>query len=104
MTILFTLGTATLLSVLYGRNRRHFGAVLLTCTVLVLLLGLNVSVIGLVAIPSGSRYVVAELFGLIVVINLAYVASFIVLERKSFLTERRAYDAANRDVPAPAVD
>ena len=33
MTVLFTLGTATLLSVLYGRSWRHFGAILLTCTV-----------------------------------------------------------------------
>ena len=90
MTVLFTLGTATLLSVLYGRTRGHFDAILLTCTVLIVLLGLNVSVIGLVDIPSESLYLVAELFGLIVVINLAYVASFIVLERKSLAGERAA--------------
>ena len=104
MTVLFTLGTATLLSVLYGRSRRHFGAILLTCTVLILLLGLNVSVIGLVEIPSGSLYLVAELFGLIAVINLAYVASFIVLERKSLSRGRAAYDASGRAVPAPTAD
>ncbi len=96
MTVLFTLGTATLLSVLYGRTRRRFGAILLTCTVLILLLGLNVSVIGLVEIPSGSLYLVAELFGLIIAINLAYVASFIVLERKSLSGGRAAYSASGR--------
>ena len=90
MTVVFTLGTAMLLNVFHGRTRRHFGAILLTCTVLVLLLGLNVSVIGFVEIPSGSLYLVAELLGLIVVINVAYVASFIVLERESLLGGRAA--------------
>lgn len=82
MTIVFTLGTSILVSLLYGRRWKHFGAILMTCSVLVMLLGLNVSVIGLVFIPSGSIYLVAELFGLILAINLVYVAVFFVLELK----------------------
>jgi hypothetical protein len=50
---------------------------------LVLLLGLNVSVIGLVSIPGHSFYLIAEIFGLIVAINLIYVVAFITFERKS---------------------
>ena len=85
MTIVFTLATAVLLSWRYGRSWLHYGAILLTCTLLVLLLGLNVSVIGLVSIPGNSFYLVAEMFGLILVINLIYVAVFITLERKSLI-------------------
>jgi hypothetical protein len=56
--------------------------------VLVALLGLNISAIGLVVIPSGSLVVIAELFGLIVVLNAVYVLVFIMLDKtfKSTLT------------------
>jgi len=86
MTVVFTLATATLLSLLYGRKWKHYIAILLTCTVLVLLLGLNVSVIGLVDVPSSSVYLVMELFGLILALNLVYVAIFITLERKNLIS------------------
>jgi hypothetical protein len=85
MTVAFTLATTALVSLLHGRRWSHYGAILLTCTILVLLLGLNVSAIGLVSVPSSSVYLVVELFGLIVAINLVYVAMFIALERKSLL-------------------
>jgi len=86
MTIIFTLAIALLLSWRYGRNWLHYGAILLTCTLLVLLLGLNVSVIGLVSIPGNSLYLIAEMFGLILAINLAYGVAFIMLERKSLVS------------------
>ena len=81
MTILFTLGMAAFITLLYGRSITKFLAVLLTCTVLVALLGLNISAIGLVEIPSGSLVVIAKLFGLIVVLNAVYVIVYLVLER-----------------------
>ncbi len=68
---------------IYLASQPHYGAILRTCTLLVLLLGLNVSAIGLVYIPSGSVYLVVELFGLILAINMVYVAVFMALERKS---------------------
>lgn len=90
MTLVFTLASSITISLLYARSwRRHdqhqaayYGAILLTCTVLVLLLGLNVSALGLVDIPRGSLFLVAELFGLIVAITAVYAAVFIALERK----------------------
>jgi hypothetical protein len=85
MTLAFTLVTVVLVSLLYKRSWLNFGAILLTCIVLVMLLGLNVSVIGLVYIPRGSLYLIAELFGLILAINVVYVAVFVGLERKIFL-------------------
>jgi hypothetical protein len=68
LTIGFTLGTALVQSVLFDRTLAGFAAILVTCSALMLLLGLDVSVIGLVRIPTSSLYLVAELFGLIVVL------------------------------------
>lgn len=83
LTLIFTLATAVLVCLLYQRTWLHFGAVLVTCIVLVLLLGLNISVIGLVYIPLNSLYLIGELFGLIFTINSVYVATFIGCEWKS---------------------
>ena len=79
LTIVFTLGTAVILSVLFGRTLAAFGAILVTCTVLVALLGLDVSVIGMVQIPTESLYLVVELAGLIVVLAGSFAAVVIAL-------------------------
>jgi hypothetical protein len=63
MTTVFTVMMAALVTLLYGPSWKRFGAVLLTCVVLVLLLGLNVSAIGLVDIPRGSLYLVPRCLG-----------------------------------------
>jgi hypothetical protein len=84
MTIVSTTVMVAIISRVYGRSWTHYAAILLTCTVLVLLLGLNVSVIGLIAIPGSSLYLIAELFALILALNLVYAVVFIVLEWKSF--------------------
>lgn len=86
MTAAFTLGMAVLVSALYGRSWLRFGVSLLSCTLLVLLLGLNVSAVGLVAIPGGSLYVIAELFGLIVALNGAYVLVYCAIEWRRLLS------------------
>ncbi|MFN2235781.1 MAG: hypothetical protein ACK2U1_16270 [Anaerolineales bacterium] len=81
MTIVFTLGMAITITLLYDRSIIKFFAVLLTCIVLVALLGMNISAIGLVDIPSGSLLVIAELFGLVVVLNAVYVMVYLMLDR-----------------------
>ena len=81
LTIAFTLAVAALIT-LFGRQLSNLFPVVVTCMVLVVTLGLNVSVLGLVDIPSGSAYLVLELFGLIVTLDLAFVAMFAALERK----------------------
>ncbi len=85
ITATFTFVMALVISIIYGFRWSSFGSALLTSVVLVLLLGLNVSVIGLVDIPRGSWYLVAEMLGLILMLNVAFVASFVVLERKALL-------------------
>lgn len=101
MTIIFTLAATILLSWRYGRSWLHYGAILLTCTLLVLLLGLNVSVIGLVSIPGNSLYLIAEMFGLILAINAFYVVAFVVLERKSLIG---GDEVSGRKIPNPAAE
>ncbi len=82
MAAVFTLVMALLITVGYGRNWSRFGAVLLTSALLVLLLGHNVFILGLVAIPRGSLYLVLEMFGLILLLNVVYVVAFMVLAYK----------------------
>ncbi len=77
----FTVAISILLSRIYAQNWRHSASIFLTCSVLMLLLGLNVSVIGLVFVPSSSFYLIAELFGLIVVLDVVYVIAFVAIER-----------------------
>ena len=84
MTLVFTLLAAVAITLLYGRNLKHFGAVLLATTVLVLLLGLNISALGLVSIPRGSFYLVAEFLALVVLLDLVYAAAFAALEWSRF--------------------
>lgn len=90
MTTAFTLGMAILVLLLYGPSWKRLGAVWLTCVVLVLLLGLNVSVIGLVDIPRGSLYLLAEMFGLIVALNAVYVAVFVALQGRRLYNTKPA--------------
>jgi hypothetical protein len=94
MTIVFSLGMAVLITVCYGPSVTKFFAVLLTCTMLVALLGLNVSAIGLVDFPSGSLLVIAELFGLIVALNVVYLTVYVVLDRS---IESHRDDGLDRD-------
>jgi hypothetical protein len=85
ITVVSTLLIAGIIGRLYARAWTHYAAILFTCTVLVLLLGLNVSVIGLVAFTNSTLYLIAELAGLIVALNLVFVVGFMGLERLSLL-------------------
>ncbi len=80
MTVVFALATVAAISMLFVQRWTDIGPIFLTVTVLVLFLGLNVSAIGLVDIPRDSTYLVAELSGLILVINVAFAATFLALE------------------------
>ena len=82
LAAVFTLLMAVGITLGYGRSWGKFGAVLLTSVILVLLLGHNVFILGLVEIPRGSFYLVLEMFGLILLLNVVYVTAFISLEHK----------------------
>ena len=82
MTAVFTLFVSIVITLGYGRSWVKFSAVLLTSILLVLLLGHNVFILGLVDIPQGALYLVLEMFGLIIVLNVVYLIAFLALERK----------------------
>lgn len=84
LTVGFTLGTAAVLSLIRGRTLPKAASILVTTTVLVALLGLNVSTLGLVDIPAGSRYLVVEMIALIFILIMGFAAIFLVLERRRF--------------------
>lgn len=86
MTLVFTLASALGISLIYGLKQANFGAILLTTTALVLLLGLNISVLGLVSIPRGSFYLVTEFLGLVVLLAMVYAIVFIKLARPGLAT------------------
>ena len=76
MTLVFLVAITITLSMMYGRQWHQVAAILVTCSVLLALLGLNVSAIGLVDVPRGSLHLIAELFGLILVLDAVYAAAF----------------------------
>jgi hypothetical protein len=84
MTILFTITFAIIISVLYARKLVQVLMVVVTCAELMLVLGLNVSVIGLVDIPRTGFHLIMELFGLILLILFMNALIFRILERKRF--------------------
>ena len=82
LTVVFTFLMAGIVTVLSTRRWANFGSALLACVVLVLSQGLNVSIIGLVSLPSGSLYLVVELFALILAPGSVFAVAFAILERK----------------------
>ena len=83
MTIAFTLGSSILISRLYSKKVLHHLAVFLTCILLISLLGLNVSLIGLVYFPNNMLYLVLEMYLLILIITLVYAGTFMLLQWKN---------------------
>ena len=82
LTVVVTFLMAGIVTVLSTRRWANFGFALLACVVLVLSQGLNVSIIGLVSLPSGSLYLVVELFALILALGVVFAVAFAILERK----------------------
>jgi hypothetical protein len=80
LQISFAVAAAALITPVFGHHWWHIGPVLVTATVLVLALGPNISIFGLVDVPRSSAHVVAELVGLIVTIVVVYAVVFVALE------------------------
>lgn len=83
ITLLFTVGSAVLLTLLYRPGWRGAGAILVTTVVVVLFLGLNISILGLVFVPKTSAYVLGEVFVLIVSLALVYAGSMSIIWRRT---------------------
>ena len=77
---------------IYGRTQEHFLAILASSAVLVLLLGLNSSLMGLVYVPAQSYYLVVETSGMILALNLVFAASFAFLKWKHLMARGYAHN------------
>ena len=84
----------------YKPNQFIRAFAVLALAVLVLLLGLNVSAMGLIEIPRSSLYLVLELTGLILALNLVFVVVFLVLGWNSFFRSRPMPRASGREIPS----
>ena len=82
LTVAFIIVTAAIPSLLWGRSLAGCTSNVLTSALLIILLGLNVSVLGLVEMSGGSRWVVFEFLALLVAIMLIYGIGFLILERR----------------------
>lgn len=81
MTGLFAVATVVALTLLY---RPHVGgalSLLVTTTLLLLVLGLNISILGLVEVPRAQLGVLAETFALLGTLVFVYGATVFVLQR-----------------------
>ena len=83
ITALFTAGCAALLTVLYRPGWRGAVAIFATTVFVVLFLGLNISILGLVFVPKALFYVLAEILALIVFLALVYAGSMGLIWRHS---------------------
>ena len=90
MTGAFMVATAVVLSVLYRASWYGALSLLVTSTTLVLLLGLNISILGLVDVPSGEGRVLAETFGLLASLAVVYIAVVLTVARDQLLNRRSA--------------
>lgn len=81
---LFTLATAVVLSLVYRPGWKGAAGLLLTAAVLVVILGLNISILGLVAVPRAALGVLGEVFVLLVALGGIYAGVVVLLNRARF--------------------
>jgi hypothetical protein len=78
----FTVGAAALMTVAFGRRWRIAGPMLAMVAVLMVSLGMNVAIIGLVSFDSASLALVGKMFWLIGLLTAVHAAGFTALERR----------------------
>lgn len=84
MTVLFIAGSATMLTALYRPRWRGAAAILVTTVLIVLVLGLNISILGLVSVQKTQLVVIAEVLALVIVLAVVYTAFMAYLWRHQF--------------------
>jgi hypothetical protein len=77
---------------LYASRWQHYVAITGTSTLVMTLLGLNISAIGLVDVPSTAMYLIGELFVLTAALVVMYAVALVGLQRR-FLSARPAASA-----------
>ncbi len=81
---LFTLATVALLILVYRPSWKGAGGLLVTAALLVLILGLNISILGLVEVPRAALGVLVEVLVLLVALGGLYSGVMVWLNRNRF--------------------
>lgn len=93
VTLIYAFVMTAVITGLYGRRWQHAGAVLLTSVVLMLLLGLNISAMGLVFLSSGWVAILLKFSSLVLVLNGVLVVVFLALMPGWFAEARPGSEA-----------
>ena len=101
LVALYTPLMAFIITRLHGRRWTGYGVVLITCAVLVFLLGLNIAPMGLVFLTSGWLSMLLEVVGLVVALNLVYVAVYLLVARAGKDAGAPFYEAEKWGEPGP---
>jgi hypothetical protein len=83
LMVVYAIGASLAVWAAFGRVRSSLLPILVSEVLLVVLLGNNVAIIGLVDIPAGSWYLVVEMLGLVAFLGITYSVAFPVLDRLS---------------------
>lgn len=84
LTIFSTVAIAVVVSVLFGNLRRDFGPSLVASALLMLFLGLNLTIMGLVEFSASDMGVIIGFMGLIAFLGVVFTAAVVVLEWRTF--------------------
>jgi hypothetical protein len=84
LTVGFILATTASLSLIWGRSPLKVVSILVTTTIIVALLGINVSALGLVELDGSAVFLLAEMVALIMALVFGFAGIFLLLERRSF--------------------
>jgi hypothetical protein len=104
LSLVSIVAAASLIHWRWGRGIGQFLAVLLTCALVIVLLGINVSVLGLVEFNRHGWVLVLFTYGLTLLLNVTYAAAFAALEWRAFWRRGGAPAPVpgKQAVPAPA--
>jgi hypothetical protein len=94
VTGLFTFFSAAVLSGIHRPSWRGTAAIFITNLVIVLFLGMNISILGFVAVPRSSLWVLGEVLLLILTLAAVYAFTVLFLEKERFT---RVITATNAD-------
>jgi hypothetical protein len=84
LTVGFTLAATAGLSLLWARRPLQVVSLLATTTVIVALLGINVSALGLVQLDGSALFLLAEMLVLVMALLFGFAGLFHLLERRRF--------------------
>ena len=80
-TLVVVIVIAAVVAASFGSMRHDFGPILITVVVLMVFLGLNLTIIGLVGWSSSMPRVIAGFIGLIAALGLVFTLTYLALER-----------------------